>query len=399
MTYIDDAKNSGIKLVHAIDIDKKIPDFNKDKARSYVSFMHSKGLVDRTITKNLYCFSIYLKAIGKKNVMEVTKEDVEKAVATIEQSDYSAKSKQNIKVSIKQFYKHFSGDDETYPREISWIKTSLKDNKHLLPEDILTEEEIEKMLEAAPNIRDKAIIALLFDTGIRIGELMTIRIKDVDLTTSPAHVVVNGKTGMRKIPLYFSVPHLAAFLNTIKSKSRTDSLWFGLGSHIALRKVDYGAVRMMLKRTGEAAKIKKRIYPHLFRHSRASYYANKLTEQQLKAYFGWTGGSRMAATYVHLSGRDIDNAIMQANGEQPADAITKPKLTIKVCGRCQLANTTESIFCTRCGNPLDADLGAKMVSQDDKLKEAISDSLSDPEVVKMLLPVLKGILKEKKGKK
>ena len=65
----------------------------------------------------------------------------------------------------------------------------------------------------------------------------------------------------------------------------------------------------------------------------------KLTEQQLKAFFGWTGDSRMASTYVHLSGRDIDNAVLQANGVKLSQEEIAPKLTVKTCNRCQFQNS------------------------------------------------------------
>jgi hypothetical protein len=42
--------------------------------------------------------------------------------------------------------------------------------------------------------------------------------------------------------------------------------------------------------------------------------ANYLTEAQMNAYFGWVQGSGMPSVYVHLSGRDIDDAILKANG-------------------------------------------------------------------------------------
>jgi hypothetical protein len=42
--------------------------------------------------------------------------------------------------------------------------------------------------------------------------------------------------------------------------------------------------------------------------------ANYLTEAQMNAYFGWVQGSGMPSVYVHLSGRDIDDAVLKANG-------------------------------------------------------------------------------------
>ena len=71
---------------------------------------------------------------------------------------------------------------------------------------------------------------------------------------------------------------------------------------------------MRLKKIAKKAKIKKRIHPHLFRHSRCTYMANYLTEAQMNLYFGWIQGSDMPSVYVHLSGRDVDDAVLKANG-------------------------------------------------------------------------------------
>ena len=396
MTYIEDANRDISTMIAAIRDDSAIPSYNKDTTKEYANFMKARGLASRTISKNLYCLSVFLKAIDNKKMLALTKRDMENAFALIEGSKYSDKTKQNIKVTIKSLYKHFLGDDLRYPDQVLWIKTTLKSSKRMLPEDILTEDEIEKMVESANNLRDKAIIALLFDAGIRIGELVTLRLKDINLNSEPAHITVNGKTGMRQIPLFFSVPYLANYINTQKKLGPTDTLTHGEGSWSVIKKrVDYGAIRMMLKRTAIAAGIKKRIYPHLFRHSRASNYANKLTEQQLKVFFGWSGASRMAATYVHLSGRDIDNAVLEANGVKQESKTEEPHLRIKNCPRCQLPNEMTSIYCTRCGTALDIDMAMKLVQSEANMKNMLIESLSDPSVLKQLLPVIKEVLKEK----
>ena len=394
--YVDYASRELVSLQKGVAQNKDITSQNREHFDNYLNFLRARGLNERTIMKNGYCFRIFLQLIDT-DIDKLTRLGIEKAMAKVEGSKYSAKTKKNIKTTVKSFYKHFRGEDEFYPREVSWIKTTMKGEKHMLPEDILSEEEVSKMIGSADNPRDKAIIALLFDAGIRIGELITLRFKDIDLKSNPAHITVNGKTGMRKVPIMFSVPYLASYLSYSKDKKPDKLIWWNMGQNSDKSlSLDYDAVRMMLKRVGSLAKIEKRIYPHLFRHSRASNYANKLTEQQLKAFFGWAGDSRMVKTYVHLSGRDIDNAVLEANGEKPISTTgEKPKLAARICNRCQLPNMQTSIYCTRCGGPLDVDLAVKVVEQDEKLREAISDSLSDPAVVKMLLPVLKGILKEK----
>jgi ribosomal protein L40E len=104
---------------------------------------------------------------------------------------------------------------------------------------------------------------------------------------------------------------------------------------------------------GRRARIKKKVFPHLFRHSRATYLANFLTEAQMKEVFGWVQASDMAAIYVHLSGRNVDNATRKAYGIETKENKKESTLKLKVCDRCQAQNVCSNIFCSRCGYALD----------------------------------------------
>jgi ribosomal protein L40E len=119
--------------------------------------------------------------------------------------------------------------------------------------------------------------------------------------------------------------------------------------------IDYMHIRKMLGDLKERAKLQKRLYTHLFRHSRATYYANFLTEQQAKRYFGRSGGSTMVARYTHLVSKDIDNAIFKANGMNVNDIreSLQPKFSEKQCEKCHLKNEITAKYCTRCGTFLD----------------------------------------------
>ena len=400
MTYLDEAQKRVTRIISSIELNKKIPDSNKELVRKYVAFMEARGLNPRTVNKNLYCIAVYLRALGQTDVLTASRDDIEKAMAQIEHTKYSAFTKQHIKISIKSVYKHFLGEDLYYPKQIAWIKSGMAGRtKKLLPEDILSEDEIIRMLNATASIRNKAIIALLFDSGMRMGELMQMKIKDVDLVNQPAHVVVDGKTGMRKIPIMFSVPYLAQLLNSKTDKKPSSYLWMAEGSWAAHDiRSDYSGIRLMLKNTGKKAGITKRIYPHLFRHSRASYYANRLTEQQLKAFFGWSGDSRMASTYVHLSGRDIDNAVLQANGMKVPEQ-EKPKLTVKLCQRCQFSNMFEATYCAGCGATMDISAAMNAQEAESKMKQYMSDALKDPKLIGDVVHAYLMQQREKKIKK
>ncbi len=369
-------------LMNKIMSNPEISKANKEYVEEMLAFMRASGANTSTILKHLYCFEKYIVAIGRDvDAKKANRTEIEKAMAKIETYDLSHETKRNIKVVVKSFYKHTIGEDIYYPKHVAWIKTTVNKNKKILPEDILDEEEIMKLLDAATNTRDRAIIALLFDTGIRAGELLALRKKDIDMNGNPAHITVTGKTGSRRIPIMFSVPFLGSWIDMRKDMKANDWLWIGIGSWFNHnRQMDYSGLRMMLKKVAKRAKLDKRVYPHLFRHSRASNYANKLTEQQLKIFFGWTGDSKMAATYVHLSGRDIDNAVLQANGQTPKNEEAKPKLNVKVCPRCRNLNSITSTYCSTCGTGLDISTVMKEEDRKNALKDYAVDSAVDKKI-------------------
>ena len=63
--------------------------------------------------------------------------------------------------------------------------------------------------------------------------------------------------------------------------------------------------------------------------------AAHMTEQQLKKYLGWTEGSNMAAVYVHLSGKDIDDAVLKMNGMEVEEKEEDNALKTIKCPRCK----------------------------------------------------------------
>ncbi|MCL4363133.1 tyrosine-type recombinase/integrase [Candidatus Marsarchaeota archaeon] len=383
-------------VMNRIDSNLSISEANKKHIIDLVTYLQARGAKPNTIDKYVYHYEKIINLIGhEKDILKAKRPELETALARLNGLKLSEEEKRKVKVTIKAIYKHFLGEDLYYPKQIAWIKTSGSKNK-MLPQDLLTEEDVLKLIHFAKDLRDKALIALLFDTGMRIGELSGLKVKDIDTGSSVAHVTVNGKTGMRRIPITFSVPYVTQYINTLNNVKPNSPLWLATGTwENTGRSIDQNGIRLMLKRLSKKAGINKRIYPHLFRHSRASIYANKLTEQQLKVYFGWTGDSKMAATYVHLSGRDIDNAIIQAYGGKPDVAAEEVKLKVKICARCQFDNPVDAKYCNRCGSPLDISTAVLEERTSIEIRNSLMESIKDPKLLEEI--VHQYLLEKKKG--
>lgn len=352
-------------------IGNEIQEPNLSYVKDYDRYMELQNKKPQTLYRRLDELRYSLNLLGKKDAKKATKEDIEKIVLSINKSGKAQISRAKIKLTLKNFYKWLYKSEE-HPDLVRWIKIDVPHGTKL-PGEMLTEVEVVSLINACKTSRDKAIIGLLWDTGMRIGELLNLKGKDVVLRSGElSYVTVDGKTGQRRTPIVFSVPFLTNYLNDFGPRANTSSYLFVTKGDMAL---DYSHVRMLLLRLKERTGIKKRINPHTWRHSRATNYASHLTEQQLKMYFGWTGDSRMAGVYVHMSGSDLDNGIIKANGlDTKGGKIKEPPkpLTIKTCMKCHETNPVTNTYCQRCGTPLDADPVSEMQDIEDMKKKITS---------------------------
>ncbi|MCQ1534674.1 tyrosine-type recombinase/integrase [Methanosarcina sp. KYL-1] len=293
--------------------DSEVSDINKKFIFDFVDYCFSEGLSKHRVLK----YISILKSIAIQIQLDfdkVEKKDLYVFISDLEKSDKSEWVKHDYKISLKKFYR-WQRQEES-PELTKWIKTTLKKKDQKLPEEMLTESEVLKLIENAESARDRAIVALLWDIGARIGEIGTLTIRHLSFDQYGAIVNVKGKTGYRRVRAVWSVEYLKAWLEVHPEKYNLEApLWVTLDSEEgSLRSLRYDAIRMKLKRLAKKSGINKKIHPHLFRHSRCTYMANYLTEAQMNAYFGWIQGSNMPSVYVHLSGRDVDDAILKANG-------------------------------------------------------------------------------------
>jgi len=366
-------------ILEKIDKDRAICPKNKRDIISFSKTRLAKGSGHGRVAKVVYCMEYWAKWLGK-SFRDATKDDLIVAVGGLEGKEFSEYTKYDLKIVLKMFYKWLEGDDEIMPPKISWLKPKIKNEKHKLPEELLTEDEILKLAEAAGNVRDKAFILSLYESGCRIGELLTLKIKNVGFDQYGAILRVNGKTGDRRVRIISSAPALTSWLELHPAGKNPDAmLW-----HSTWRKKDegqrnlsHGTVYILLRDYAAKAGIKKRIYPHLFRHSRATALANKLTESQMKEHFGWVQGSDMAATYVHLSGRDVDNALLKLQGLVQVEETKFEKLNVRVCPRCKDHNAPVSKYCTKCGLPLDEGMIAKIEEMKGKSNNVMNRLMED----------------------
>jgi len=356
----------------------ELPEGNRRLVELFIEEEQAKGKSAATIRKYL---EFLLWAGNKIDFESATKRDIIKLVGEIESSDKSAWTKSKERAMLKKFFHWLRGNGNGYPPEVAWIRTGVPRNEKLLPEDILTPEEVERLIEVAKDIRTKALVATLYDTGCRASELLAMRVKDVSFDEYSAIVLLRGKTGARRCRAIFATPYLKQWKESHPRKDPNAPLWVHVKN--PSRCLTYEGLRSLLKLLQKRAGLKKDLHPHLFRHSRATHLAKVLKEAQMKEYFGWTKDSRMPAIYVHLSGRDVDDALLDFYKLKKKKEEQKLPRRCPVCGE---LNPPGAELCWRCYRPLD---GTDMANLKDLLKELIAMELSGQKDKQRLMEILK----------
>ena len=244
--------------------------------------------------------------------------------------------------------------------------------KQKLPEELLTSEDILKMVQAAKKKRDQAMVTFMYDTGCRASEVCNCQIKHVNWEESHWGETQDGRKvefvpvflksarkGQREVYLTDSVPYLKAWLNEHQRRTDPDSYLFYSGKTMA-RFGGPNTVGTIIKRIARAAGIKKRTHAHLLRHSRATAMASYLTEQELKLWFGWSGGSKQASNYVHLSLTKLRGSLNRMIGiKDEVKTGSNDTLAERLCTKCGTKNVAGLKFCNACGYPLNASVAVE----------------------------------------
>ncbi len=231
---------------------------NKEKIKKYNFWSISRELSDARVIRNSNTLRKIAKIL-KKDFEEATEEDMQKLLIRIKKQGYAEATIDGDKAVLKHFYKWLNGG-EKYPDCVKWIKRKgLKNNK--LPDEMLEPEEVQKIIKAANNKRDKAIVSLVWESGAHIGEIGGMQVKNVAFDKTGCRVMLDGKTGMRRIMLINSAPYLVQWMNEHpKSEDPQEPLWITL-KNPKKKQLSYRYFTKMLKATAKRAGIKKPANP------------------------------------------------------------------------------------------------------------------------------------------
>lgn len=240
---------------------------NEEFMEMFLTAKKIEGCSERTI-KYYRVTTIHLLNYLKEPIRKVTTETMRQYLVDYQKINNCGKTTiDNIRRNISSFFSWLEEEDyilKSPMRRIHKIKTKKK------IKNIISDEEIEKLRDSCDNIRDTAMVDLLYSTGIRVGELVRLNRKDINF--SERECVVFGK-GDKERKVYFDAKakiHLEKYL-----QSRTDTnpaLFVTLDKPHDRLKIS--GVEIRLRQLGKKLKIEK-VHPHKFRRTMATRAIDK----------------------------------------------------------------------------------------------------------------------------
>jgi site-specific recombinase XerD len=283
----------------------------------------------------------------------LTKDDIQHAFAAVESSSLKESTKRDYKIVVRHFidwvFHEKTGSEETYdPRVHGYpsIFTGIRikePDETVKPSDLLTHEEKQRMIDAAKNLRDKALLGCLDEAGMRPGELLSLTVGDVTIEEQYGELSLTGKTGIRPSFIIRNLAYLARWLDSHRLCDDPEApLWPHLEKpHEPL---SYVGFRQMIKRVAVKAGIKKRVFPYLFRHTQATHDSTQLPEPILRQLYGWSNDSKVPSRYIHLKGHETRLAKLR----QAGILVEPDKKQLRVCPRCNKPNPLNASLCYSC---------------------------------------------------
>lgn len=329
--------------------------------KTYIEDKISKGDIEEARAQRLATYLSQWRRFIKVPYEKMTYKDLLAGIASIRKGSsmhgrpYSPDTIRGLIKTIKTFTRWLARqdivkitrddlDEIKYPREIT---DSIKSN------DLLKPEQIEAMIGMASSMRDKAIIAILADTGLRPVDVAGLKWRDLDFNQQRVKIQVIAEKTNLKVTCYV-ILHKSWLveLRKIKNNGRADDYIFLDDDG---EPISYIAIDRMLKRAANKAGVKfpRGAVAKLFR-------AMSITEKELMGYspaaisrLHWgTDSSKMLSHYSKLNDQDTEREALERSG---AEKIEKPEpIRPDLCPNpnCRELISPGVKFCPECGEPI-----------------------------------------------
>ncbi len=279
---------------------------------------YQKGYSENTVINYEIDIEEFLNFLKSKNIKTLTRIDynvVKNYLMYLYNNNYKRNSVSRKLSSLRSFFKYLHLKNIIDMNPFNLISSPKKEQR--LPK-FLYDDDIEKIFEV-PNLsnplgqRDRLILELLYDTGVRISELTNIKLSDINISNNSIKIL--GKGNKERIVLYgvYLEEILDKYLhdgrlNLLKDKKNDYLVLNARGSNITTR-----GVRMIIDNIIKKACISIHATPHTLRHTFATHLLNNgadlLTVKEL------LGHSSLSSTqvYTHITDERLRNIYLHSH--------------------------------------------------------------------------------------
>lgn len=339
-----------------------------------------KSLKEETRRKYLYDWAVILQWLPK-SLANITEQEIKTVLKQIKACEYSERSKETYFTKFKLFYKWYKRTlrrrDEMPSKDLNNALTYLleeytfrMDKDKEAPVSFIAEDEVIRLIEATEAMEHKALFSLLWHTGCRIGEILTLRLSDVKSIMVGGHqgfhvMLRKSKTTLRTIPVLEdnrvnAVRYLRMQIQMRERQgaSQSDVLFVNMHDE----PLEYRASKKWLDKASQRAGLGKRVHFHGIRKGRATHLAERgYSESEMNQLMGWRHGSKMPAVYIQRSGMDITRKMAEDLGLETPESV---KEQYAVCGGCGNKNDPERDYCSLCGRPVNVEVALAQAEQE-----------------------------------
>lgn len=220
---------------------------------------------------------------------ELNEEMIEKYVLwKVQKHKVGVSHQRMIIASIDKFYKSL------YNRKLDIKHLYPSRKSHSLP-NYLTKEEVRKLIANVENIKHRCIIKLLYGSGLRLSELLHLKVSDIDSKSMIIHIRKSKGNKDRVVMLSNSL--LQELRIYFKKHKPNDFLFEGQTGGIYSAK----SVQMIVKKAASKAGIKKQVTPHTLRHSFATHLLESGTDVRFIQELLGHNSIKTTEIYTHIT--------------------------------------------------------------------------------------------------
>lgn len=275
---------------------------------AYMKAKRTQNLSNHTLEQNLETLRQLSNIIGDKDIEDINSGDIEDFISTLQQKGLSSGTVGIRYTCLLTFFK--------------WLKTQDKIKKNPIREGDLiyvqhpkvrhkqriavTDGDYKLMLMECAGSREKAILALMFRGGLRVGELKDIQGKHIRRDGDDLFIKVHGKGDKwREVPIVSVFKDEQTWIDEVTPRDPEQLLF----PEVTQPKVYY-----LVKRTSEATSISNRYSPHCFRHGCAVGLLKHGVDVRIVQQI--LGHSSIATTqiYTHMNADDIAKVLEKSYG-------------------------------------------------------------------------------------